>query len=90
MQACTLYHVYIYVFMYTNEKNRDFTITVDGNRTAQLFNTYKPLINAIKPVKIGSINMYPPELELIEIQSGSYLSEDDIVRFEDVYGRSSK
>ncbi len=27
-------------------------------------------------------------LELIEVQSGSYLDEDDIVRFEDVYGRS--
>ena len=27
-------------------------------------------------------------LELIEVQSGSYLGEDDIVRFEDVYGRS--
>jgi mannose-1-phosphate guanylyltransferase / mannose-6-phosphate isomerase len=27
------------------------------------------------------------ELEMIEIQSGSYLGEDDIVRFEDVYGR---
>lgn len=26
-------------------------------------------------------------LELIEIQSGGYLGEDDIVRFEDVYGR---
>jgi mannose-1-phosphate guanylyltransferase len=26
-------------------------------------------------------------LEIIEIQSGSYLGEDDIVRFEDVYGR---
>ena len=28
-------------------------------------------------------------LELIEVQSGSYLGEDDIVRFEDVYGRGS-
>ncbi|TXK65087.1 mannose-1-phosphate guanylyltransferase/mannose-6-phosphate isomerase [Alkalisalibacterium limincola] len=28
-------------------------------------------------------------LELIEVQSGSYLGEDDIVRFEDVYGRTS-
>ncbi len=28
-------------------------------------------------------------LELIEVQSGSYLGEDDIIRFEDVYGRSS-
>ena len=27
-------------------------------------------------------------LELIEVQSGSYLGEDDIVRYEDVYGRT--
>lgn len=27
-------------------------------------------------------------LELIEVQSGSYLGEDDIVRYEDVYGRN--
>jgi mannose-1-phosphate guanylyltransferase/mannose-6-phosphate isomerase len=27
-------------------------------------------------------------LELIEVQSGSYLGEDDIVRFEDAYGRT--
>ena len=27
-------------------------------------------------------------LELIEVQSGSYLGEDDIVRYDDVYGRS--
>ena len=26
-------------------------------------------------------------LEIIEVQSGSYLGEDDIVRFEDIYGR---
>ena len=29
-------------------------------------------------------------LELIEVQSGSYLGEDDIVRFEDRYGRAPK
>lgn len=28
-------------------------------------------------------------LEIIEVQSGSYLGEDDIVRFEDVYNRTS-
>ena len=28
------------------------------------------------------------ELEMIEVQSGSYLGEDDIVRLEDVYGRA--
>lgn len=29
-------------------------------------------------------------LELIEVQSGSYLGEDDIVRLEDAYGRTTK
>ncbi|OOG89007.1 mannose-1-phosphate guanylyltransferase/mannose-6-phosphate isomerase, partial [Hydrogenophaga sp. A37] len=29
------------------------------------------------------------ELEMIEVQSGSYLGEDDIVRFEDTYGRAT-
>jgi len=28
------------------------------------------------------------DLEMIEVQSGGYLAEDDIVRFEDTYGRS--
>ena len=26
-------------------------------------------------------------LEIIEVQTGTYLGEDDIVRFEDIYGR---
>lgn len=30
------------------------------------------------------------DLELIEVQSGSYLGEDDIVRFDDVYGRAAE
>ncbi|HDK38335.1 MAG TPA: mannose-1-phosphate guanylyltransferase/mannose-6-phosphate isomerase [Thiolapillus brandeum] len=29
-------------------------------------------------------------LDIIEVQSGSYLGEDDIVRFEDIYGRSEE
>lgn len=29
-------------------------------------------------------------LELVEVQCGAYLGEDDIVRFEDVYGRAGK
>ena len=34
------------------------------------------------------IAVFDPEtLELIEVQSRSYLGEDDIVRFEDKYGR---
>ena len=33
-------------------------------------------------------NPFKVDLELIEVQSGSYLGEDDIVRIKDIYGRS--
>ena len=43
-------------------------------------------------IPLGSVhrlrNRGSEPVELIEVQSGSYLGEDDIVRFEDVYGRS--
>lgn len=45
--------------------------------------TYIPLGNKHRLANPGVI-----PLEIIEIQTGSYLGEDDIVRFEDVYGRS--
>jgi mannose-6-phosphate isomerase-like protein (cupin superfamily) len=32
-------------------------------------------------------NMTDEWVELIEVQTGAYLGEDDIVRFDDVYGR---
>ena len=32
-------------------------------------------------------NLTDESLEIIEVQSGTYLGEDDIIRFEDVYGR---
>jgi mannose-1-phosphate guanylyltransferase/mannose-6-phosphate isomerase len=35
------------------------------------------------------VNNTTEQLEIIEVQSGSYLGEDDIVRFEDVYHRSN-
>ena len=45
-------------------------------------------------IPIGEIHrLYNPgkmELELIEVQSGSYLGEDDIVRLQDTYGRAGK
>jgi len=28
-------------------------------------------------------------LEIVEVQSGSYLGEDDIVRYDDAYGREA-
>lgn len=58
----------------------------NGEKTfllAENESTYIPVgvIHALE--NPGKVN-----LELIEVQSGSYLGEDDIVRFEDKYGRS--
>jgi mannose-1-phosphate guanylyltransferase/mannose-6-phosphate isomerase len=44
--------------------------------------TYIPLGETHRLANPGTI-----PLEIIEVQSGSYLGEDDIVRFEDTYGR---
>jgi mannose-1-phosphate guanylyltransferase/mannose-6-phosphate isomerase len=46
--------------------------------------TYIPLGTVHRLINPGAI-----PLEIIEVQSGSYLGEDDIVRFQDNYGRSS-
>lgn len=46
--------------------------------------TYIPLGEVHRLANPGTI-----PLEIIEVQSGSYLGEDDIVRFEDTYGRTN-
>lgn len=46
--------------------------------------TYIPLGEVHRLANPGSI-----PLEIIEVQSGGYLGEDDIVRFEDYYGRKT-
>jgi mannose-1-phosphate guanylyltransferase/mannose-6-phosphate isomerase len=47
--------------------------------------TYIPLGHKHRLANPGRI-----PLELIEVQSGTYLGEDDIVRYEDIYGRSEE
>ena len=56
----------------------DKTIVLTENQS-----TYIPLGETHRLANPGTI-----QLEIIEVQSGSYLGEDDIVRFEDHYGRS--
>lgn len=63
----------IYVLMYTNKKNEDFSITVNGVRFIQLFNIQSRLRRVIVPVKVGGMSMYPPEFELIELYHKLYL-----------------
>ena len=57
-------------------EDRVFTMSEDQS-------TYIPLGHKHRLANPGKI-----PLELIEVQSGAYLGEDDIVRFQDVYGRS--
>ncbi|MFM2403915.1 MAG: hypothetical protein RL223_1795, partial [Pseudomonadota bacterium] len=45
--------------------------------------TYIPLGQVHRLANPGKV-----DLEIIEVQSGSYLGEDDIVRYEDTYGRA--
>lgn len=57
-----------------------------GQRTVLLTenqSTYIPLGEVHRLANPGKVG-----LEIIEVQSGSYLGEDDIVRFEDTYGRA--
>jgi mannose-1-phosphate guanylyltransferase len=68
-------------------------IVVSG--TAKVTNgdkTYLVAENESTYIPIGQVhsleNPGKIDLEMIEVQSGSYLGEDDIVRFEDRYGRT--
>jgi mannose-1-phosphate guanylyltransferase/mannose-6-phosphate isomerase len=58
--------------------NGDKTILLTENQS-----TYIPLGQTHRLANPGKV-----PLEIIEVQSGSYLGEDDIVRFEDTYGRA--
>ncbi|KVD13333.1 mannose-1-phosphate guanylyltransferase [Burkholderia ubonensis] len=62
-------------------------LVTNGDREIMLSenqSTYIPLGTTHRLTNPGKI-----PLELIEVQSGAYLGEDDIVRFEDSYGRTS-
>ena len=61
---------------------------VNGNDTLLLEEDQSTYIPIGVKHRLTNPGKFP--LELIEVQSGSYLGEDDIVRFEDVYGRSAK
>ena len=63
---------------------------LEGMTLVSLPNVSVQLTQSIIP--LGAVhrleNPGKVDLDLIEVQSGSYLGEDDIVRFDDVYGRS--
>ena len=59
--------------------NGDKVLTLTENQS-----TYIPLGAVHRLANPGTI-----PLEIIEVQSGGFLGEDDIVRYEDTYGRAS-
>jgi len=75
-----------------HRKRAEHWVVVNGTATAinadkvltltQGESTYIPV-----GVKHSLENKTNEPLEIIEVQSGAYLGEDDIVRFEDIYGR---
>lgn len=62
-----------------NVTNGDSEILVKTNES-----TYIPAGHKHRLENVGVV-----DLVMIEVQSGEYLGEDDIVRFDDVYGRAS-
>ncbi len=59
---------------------------VRGNEELLLYEDESTYIPLGTPHRLENPGKIP--LHLIEVQSGSYLGEDDIVRFEDTYGRN--
>jgi mannose-1-phosphate guanylyltransferase/mannose-6-phosphate isomerase len=57
-----------------------------GEKTSLLEENQSTYIPAGTPHRLANPGKVP--LHLVEVQCGSYLGEDDIVRLEDVYGRS--
>ena len=69
----------------------------DGTGTAEVTCDDKVFLlaeNESTYIPLGSkhrlVNPGKQPLELIEVQSGSYLGEDDIVRLDDQYGRKGR
>ena len=76
-----------------HHKRAEHWIVVAGNAMVTIDDRRFPLgANGSCYIPLGSVHRLENEgdvdLVLIEVQTGSYLGEDDIVRLEDVYGRT--
>jgi mannose-1-phosphate guanylyltransferase/mannose-6-phosphate isomerase len=76
-----------------HEHRAEHWVVVKG--TAEIINDNKALVlseNESTYIPLGAIhrltNPGETELEIIEVQSGKYLGEDDIIRIDDNYGRT--
>lgn len=78
-----------------HSKRSEHWVVVKGNPVITVNESvkeYKP--NDYIYIEVGDVhrleNFTDSDVEIIEVQCGSYLGEDDIERLEDIYGRSSE
>ena len=63
---------------------------IDGVENAVLAHSFDATVKTEDKdivVKVESLPTEINELKIIEVQKGDYISEDDIIRYEDCYGR---
>lgn len=74
-----------------NHRSEHWVVVSGKAKVTKGENTFLLSVNESTYIPVGVIhaleNPGKEPLEIIEVQSGSYLGEDDIVRFEDIYGR---
>lgn len=76
----------------SHKYRKEYWIVVQGNPTVELANSKSDFfigdMITIQPgVQHRLSNRYSDPVVIVEIQTGSYLGEDDIVRYEDDYNR---
>ena len=75
-----------------HHKRAEHWVVVSGTATVTNGENYLTLTKGESTyIPVGVIhaleNKTNQALEIVEVQSGTYLGEDDIIRFEDIYGR---
>ena len=75
-----------------HHKRAEHWVVVNGTATVTNGESYLTLTEGESTyIPVGTIhaleNKTNQALEIVEVQSGIYLGEDDIIRFEDIYGR---
>ena len=78
--------------MQRHQKRAEHWIVVKGKaRVTRASEVFELAENESTYIPLGMVhrleNPYEEPLEIIEVQTGTYFGEDDIERFDDVYGR---
>ena len=79
-----------YLSLQKHNRITDYRLIVTGEALIEQGKEEKKLFKNISlGCKHRLSNPVEEQLKLVEVQSGSYLGEDDIIRYEDNYGRKN-